>query len=128
MIGDVIGFVISLEETREDLIYITGDTVFFDGLKEVRNRFNPRTILLYAGAAQTLLPVRLTMDTNEVLETAHIFSDSIIVPVHCDGWKQFRQSKEDIKKAFEKFNMSSRLLDPKPGVMTSLSIITQGTR
>lgn len=40
--GIVIGFVISVIETGEDLVYVTGDTVWYEGTAEVAHRFHPR--------------------------------------------------------------------------------------
>ena len=51
--GDVVGFVVSSETHAFEPLYITGDTVWFDGVAEVRRRFEPRLVLLFCGAAQT---------------------------------------------------------------------------
>ena len=49
--GDVIGFVVSSKTTAFRPIYITGDTVWFDGVADVQRRFEPGLVLLFAGAA-----------------------------------------------------------------------------
>src|SRR5262245_61056314 len=38
--GDVIGFMLSTD--RRDLVYVTGDTVWYDGIAKVANRCSPR--------------------------------------------------------------------------------------
>jgi L-ascorbate metabolism protein UlaG (beta-lactamase superfamily) len=48
--GDVIGFVLSREKGPP--IYVSGDTVFYDGVAEVARRFNCGVVLRFAGAAQ----------------------------------------------------------------------------
>src|SRR6185437_15950583 len=69
--GDVIGFVLSRNDGRP--IYISGDTVWFDGVAEVARRFKASVVLPFAGAAQTRGPFHLTMDTNDTIETARAF-------------------------------------------------------
>jgi L-ascorbate metabolism protein UlaG (beta-lactamase superfamily) len=48
--GDLIGFVVSFSDGTLPL-YITGDTVWYDGVAEVARRFRPGVVLLFAGAA-----------------------------------------------------------------------------
>jgi L-ascorbate metabolism protein UlaG (beta-lactamase superfamily) len=112
--GDVIGFVVSSDEAPS--IYVTGDTVWYDGVAEVARRFRIDIVLLFAGAAQTRGPLNLTMNVNDAIETAHAFSDAMIVPVHCDGWAHFTQSCEDLKRSFKALGIDSRLRVPEPGV------------
>jgi L-ascorbate metabolism protein UlaG (beta-lactamase superfamily) len=107
---EVTGFVISAADTGEDLVYITGDTVWYDGTREVAKRFRPRTVLLFGGAAMTRGPFHLTMDTNDALELAAAFPAALIVPVHHEGWAHFTQSQDDLAKAFDAMGFADRLL------------------
>jgi L-ascorbate metabolism protein UlaG (beta-lactamase superfamily) len=66
--GDVIGFVLTISDRETRPIYITGDTVWYDGVAEVARRFKAGIVLLFAGAAQTRGPFHLTMDTNDAIE------------------------------------------------------------
>ena len=106
--GDVIGFVVSFSDDTP-LLYITGDTVWYDGVAEVARRFRPGVVLLFAGSARTRRPFNLTMNTNDAIETAHAFPDATIVPIHCDGWAHFTQSGEDLAHSFEALGIASRL-------------------
>ena len=107
--GEVIGFVISGMESGLDLAYATGDTVWYEGTREVARRYRPRTVLVFAGGAQVRGPFYLTMDTNDVIEAAAAFPQALIVPVHHDGWQHFTQSQEDLAKSFQALGMSDRL-------------------
>jgi L-ascorbate metabolism protein UlaG (beta-lactamase superfamily) len=117
--GDVIGFVVSFSEGTPPL-YVTGDTVWYDGVAEVARRFRPSVVLLFAGSARTRGPFNLTMDTNDAIETAHAFPDAAIVPIHCDGWGHFTQSAEDIEQSFRVLGITSRLRLLEPGVPTTI--------
>ncbi len=62
--GDVVGFALANGE-QGDMIYLTGDTVFYDGVAEVARRFHPELVVIFAGAARTRGPFNLTMNTND---------------------------------------------------------------
>jgi L-ascorbate metabolism protein UlaG (beta-lactamase superfamily) len=119
--GDVIGFVISTED-GQPLIYITGDTVWYEGTAEVARRFPVKVVVLFAGAAQARGPFYLTMDTNDALETAQHFPQAAIVPVHHEGWEHFRQNQEDLLKAFGALGVADRLHAVRPGVRLTVPL------
>jgi len=116
--GDVIGFVVESSKAGSRPVYISGDTTWFDGVAEVARRFKCGVVLPFAGAAQTRGPFHLTMDTNDAIETARAFPDAVIVPVHTEGWKHFRQSANDLRATFDTLGFGSRLRILEPGVAT----------
>jgi L-ascorbate metabolism protein UlaG (beta-lactamase superfamily) len=116
--GEVIGFVVSSSNPATRPIYVSGDTVWFDGVAEVAKRFHAGIVLPFAGAAQTRGPFHLTMDTNDTIETARAFPDAVIVPVHTEGWKHFRQGSADVRATFDTLGFGSRLKILEPGVAT----------
>jgi L-ascorbate metabolism protein UlaG (beta-lactamase superfamily) len=116
--GDVIGFVLSRSNAAP--VYVSGDTVYYDGVAEVARRFRAGVVLPFAGAAQTRGPFHLTMDTNDTIETARAFADALIVPVHTDGWAHFRQSAQDLRAAFDALGFGARLRLLEPGVRTAI--------
>jgi L-ascorbate metabolism protein UlaG (beta-lactamase superfamily) len=119
--GDVIGFVIVAHDGTARPIYVTGDTVWYDGVAEVARRFRAGVVLLFAGAAQTRGPFHLTMDTNDAIETAHAFADATIVPVHHEGWAHFTQHRDDLEKSFAALGLGGRLRWLEPGVATAIA-------
>jgi L-ascorbate metabolism protein UlaG (beta-lactamase superfamily) len=119
--GDVIGFVIAAQDDPVRPIYVTGDTVWYDGVAEVARRFPAGTVLLFAGAAQTRGPFHLTMDTNDAIDTAHAFADATIVPVHHEGWAHFTQGRGELEKSFTALGLGGRLQWLEPGVATAIA-------
>ncbi len=122
MSGDVIGFVLTFDDAPIPPIYITGDTVWYDGVAEVARRFAVGVVVLFAGAAQTRGPFHLTMDTNDAIETAHAFPAALIVPIHHDGWAHLTQDGADLEQAFTALGLRSRLQMLKPGVATPIDL------
>lgn len=106
--GEVTGFVLGIHEPG-DAIYITGDTVWYEGVAEVARRFRPRLAILFAGSAKPRGPFHVTMDNNDAIETAHAFPNAKIVVIHNEGWAHFTESQSDSVRAFEKLGLASRL-------------------
>jgi len=118
--GDVIGFVLAPPDAPP--VYVTGDTVWYDGVAEVARRFPAGLVLLFAGAAQTRGPFNLTMNVNDAIETAHAFADATIVPVHHDGWAHFTQNSADLEKSFAALGIGGRLRLLEAGVATEIDV------
>jgi L-ascorbate metabolism protein UlaG (beta-lactamase superfamily) len=118
--GDVIGFVISFSGERP--IYITGDSVWYQGVAEVARRFPAGLVLLFAGAAKTRGAFHLTMSANDAIDTAHAFPHATIVPVHYEGWAHFSQSGDDLAQSFKALGIGGRLKLLQPGVPTAIEL------
>ncbi len=119
--GDVVGF--CLEWAGADgAIYVSGDTVWFDGVAEVARRFRVVTAVLFLGAA--VIPAKgrehLTMTAEEAVLAARVFTPSHVVPVHAEGWAHLTQGKEAVTAAFVAAGMSEQLVWLKSGRPTSL--------
>lgn len=120
--GDVIGFLLSVKRENEPVteLYITGDTTFYEGVREVAQNYNPKYIFIFAGAAQTRGPFNVTMSSNDAIDTALAFPEATIIPLHYEGWKHYTQDEKDIKKSFEVLGIDSRLKILLAGVKTVL--------
>jgi len=115
--GEVIGFIV---ETRDIQLYLTGDTVYYEGIEQVAEKFYPKYVFVFAGAAKPRGPFNLTMGANDVLDTAGAFPDATIIPLHYEGWSHYTESDLELRKAFEAVGISEKLLVLKPGVAFSL--------
>jgi L-ascorbate metabolism protein UlaG (beta-lactamase superfamily) len=115
--GAVTGFVAALADAPSSAIYLSGDTVWFDGVAEVARRFPIRTAVLFMGAARVPVvgPFALTMTAEDGIQAANAFSEATIVPVHYEGWKHFSESREVISRAFEAAGVSGRVCWMEPG-------------
>jgi L-ascorbate metabolism protein UlaG (beta-lactamase superfamily) len=98
-------------------LHFSGDTVWFDGVSEVAQRFPVRTAVLFMGAARVpeVGPFALTMTAEDGIQAAHAFSKATIVPIHYEGWRHLSESREVISRAFEVAGVSGRVLWMEPG-------------
>ncbi|HSB69351.1 MAG TPA: MBL fold metallo-hydrolase [Candidatus Methylomirabilis sp.] len=118
--GPVTGFVLVVEGGAGDAVYISGDTVWYDGVAEVARRFKVGTAVLFMGAARVreVGPQHVTMTAEEGIEVARAFPRATIVPLHFEGWAHFSESREDIRRVFTTAGLEARLRWLEAGVPT----------
>jgi hypothetical protein len=107
--GDVIGFLLG-EEEEGDAVYVTGDTVWYEGTAEVARRYSPKVVIVFAGAAEPRGRFQMTMDGNDALAAAHAFPNAKILAVHNEGWKHNTESADELASAFTALGVGDRLL------------------
>jgi L-ascorbate metabolism protein UlaG (beta-lactamase superfamily) len=109
--GPVTGFVLNLVD-EDDAVYISGDTVWYEGVKKVAKRFNVKIAVLFMGAAvvKEVGKAHLTMTAEEGILVAQHFPAAKIIPLHFEGWGHFSEPYNEIQIAFEKAGIAERLL------------------
>ncbi len=120
--GPVTGFVLHFLDDPNNQLYISGDTVWYEGVEETIRRFPAISVaVLFLGAARIpIVPSHLTFTANEALCFAHASPDAVIVPVHFEGWKHFSESKEKVTDAFAAAGLEERLHWLKAGESSQL--------
>ena len=120
--GPVIGFALE-RDGEQGAVYFSGDTVWYEGVREVAGRFAVRVALLNCGAARVKVagPANITFSAAEAVEAARAFRGALIVPLHYEGWEHFTESRADLERAFERAALSERLRFLTPGVPTTIS-------
>lgn len=116
--GPVTGFVLSYVDVPDHAVYVSGDTVWYEGVAEVARRFDVWTAVLFMGAAR--VPAvgttdALTMTAADGIEAARAFSHATIVPLHFEGWEHFSESREVIARAFDDAGIGRRVRWMAPG-------------
>lgn len=86
--GPVIGFLLRQGDADEPAVYVSGDTVWYDGVAQVARRRPIGLALLFLGAARVreVGPAHLTFTASEAVEAARAFADATIAPLHYEGW------------------------------------------
>jgi L-ascorbate metabolism protein UlaG (beta-lactamase superfamily) len=100
--GDVIGFALSWEGQQDGVLWISGDTVLYDGVRQVADRLQVDVALLHLGGVQFPVtgPVRYTLTAKDGVELCRLIKPRTVVPVHYEGWKHFKQGREAIEREF----------------------------
>jgi L-ascorbate metabolism protein UlaG (beta-lactamase superfamily) len=120
--GPVTGFVLAWSSEPNRAIYISGDTVWYEGVAAVSERFPVRLAILFMGAARisAVGPSHLTMTADDGLQAARAFPEATIVPAHFEGWTHFSESRADIARAFAEAGLGQRLQWLEPGRNTPI--------
>ena len=120
--GEVTGFLLTVMNGSGLKIYITGDTVFYEGVAEVSKRYNPQYVFIFAGAAKPIGPFNVTMGANDAIDTANAFPKATIIPLHYEGWKHFTEDENDLKSSYEILGIGNRLKILKAGATYEFSV------
>jgi L-ascorbate metabolism protein UlaG (beta-lactamase superfamily) len=101
--GDVIGFALGWAGQEHGVLWITGDTVLYDGVRQVADRLQVDTALLHLGCVRFPVtgPVRYSMTAREAVELCRLVRPRTAIPVHYEGWSHFRQGRGAIEQEFE---------------------------
>lgn len=100
--GPVTGFALAFADNPAHAVYVSGDTVWYEGVAEVAQRFSVRLALLFMGAAQIpeIGVYHITMTADDAIQASRAFSQATIVPLHYEGWAHFSESRDVITHAF----------------------------
>jgi L-ascorbate metabolism protein UlaG (beta-lactamase superfamily) len=100
--GDVIGFALGWDGQEHGMLWITGDTVLHDGVRQVADRLQVDTVLLHLGAVRFGVsgPVRYTMTAQDALELGRLLRPRTVIPIHYEGWTHFQQGRAAIDREF----------------------------
>lgn len=106
--GPVIGFLL------DDAVWFSGDTVWYDGVREVAERATITVAILCLGAARVKAAGDhpLTFTAAEAVTVARALPSATIVPVHFDGWEHFSESRADVEREFTAAGLSDHLRWP----------------
>jgi L-ascorbate metabolism protein UlaG (beta-lactamase superfamily) len=99
LVGDVVGFSLAWEGQQHGTLWISGDTVLYDGVRQVATRVDVSLAVLHLGEARFGVtgPVRYTMDVEQGLALCRAVRPRTVVPVHYEGWSHFREGRAAIE-------------------------------
>ena len=102
IVGDVIGFALRWDGQEHGVLWISGDTVLYDGVRQVADRLQVDTALLHLGGVRFPIsgPVHYTMTAEEAVELCRLVRPRTVIPIHYEGWKHFREGREAIEREF----------------------------
>jgi L-ascorbate metabolism protein UlaG (beta-lactamase superfamily) len=100
--GDVIGFALRWDGQEHGVLWISGDTVLYDGVREVAQRLEVDIALLHLGGVRFPVtgPLRYTLTADEAVELLTLIRPRTAIPVHYEGWSHFHEGRDAIERAF----------------------------
>jgi L-ascorbate metabolism protein UlaG (beta-lactamase superfamily) len=100
IVGHVTGFALRWEGQEHGVLWISGDTVLYDGVREVADRLQVDTALLHLGGVRFPItgPLRYTMTARQAVELCSLIRPRTVIPIHYEGWKHFREGREAVER------------------------------
>ena len=102
IVGDVIGFAVRWDSQENGVLWISGDTVLYDGVRQVADRLTVDTAILHLGGVQFPVtgPLRYTMTARDAIELCGLLRPRTVIPIHYEGWAHFKEGRDAIERAF----------------------------
>lgn len=117
----VVGFVLQWE-AHDGALYISGDTVYYRGIRQIAERFQIAVAIMHLGGVHFWppYPSRLTFTARQAAKAACCLKPEVIIPIHYEQsvWSHFRETLSDYKAEFGRAGLTSKVRWLKPGVRT----------
>ncbi len=100
IVGQVVGFALEWDGQDAGAVWITGDTVLYDGVREVAERLSVDVLVLHLGEVQFPItgPVKYSMTAEDGIELCRLVEPRTVIPVHYEGWSHFREGRAEVER------------------------------
>jgi L-ascorbate metabolism protein UlaG (beta-lactamase superfamily) len=101
----VMGSILDFQNAAEDAdshmfrMYITGDTMVFDDIKDIPKRYPDVDVALLHLGGTTVMGIVVTMDAKEGMEMFRIINPKKVIPIHYNDYDVFKSPLEDFQAA-----------------------------
>jgi L-ascorbate metabolism protein UlaG (beta-lactamase superfamily) len=93
LVGQVIGFALTLGGADRVTVWMTGDTVLHRPVRRFAEWLDVDVLLLHLGSVQFPVtgPLRYSMNSADAVQLARRTDARVVVPVHYEGWSHFHE-------------------------------------
>lgn len=112
MLPEVMGSMLQFESPNRTTLlslYISGDTLVFDDLREIPRRYPSIDLGLFHLGGTRIMGILLTMDAEQGVEAVRIINPREAIPIHYNDYEVFKSPLEDFKKAIEEAGLGDRI-------------------
>lgn len=106
---------------REKPLYMAGDTIWYDAVKETLERFRPDVVIVNACAATLQTEGRLIMDDTDIACIHAVCPQATIVISHMDTVAHATISRSDMQHRIQERGLESATIMPDDGEILSFS-------
>jgi L-ascorbate metabolism protein UlaG (beta-lactamase superfamily)/predicted small metal-binding protein len=90
-------------------LYISGDTLVFDDLKEIPKRYPEIDLALFHLGGARIMGILLTMDAEQGVQAITMINPREVIPIHYDDYEIFKSSLKDFEKAVRLARLENRV-------------------
>jgi L-ascorbate metabolism protein UlaG (beta-lactamase superfamily) len=109
---EVMGSILEFQSSTTDRclrMYITGDTLVMDVLKEIPRRYPDIDLALLHLGGTRVLGILVTMDAEQGVEILQIVNPKRAIPIHYNDYDVFKSSLSDFRQAVEAAGLANRV-------------------
>jgi L-ascorbate metabolism protein UlaG (beta-lactamase superfamily) len=90
-------------------LYITGDTLVFDDIKEIPKRYSDIDVALLHLGGTTVIGIMLTMDGKQGVEMFKIINPKKAIPIHYNDYDVVKSTLEDFQIQIREAGLEDRI-------------------
>ncbi len=117
--GKVYGFVLKYLDST---IYIAGDTIWCEEVKNTINKHHPKHIVVAGGAATFSFGDPVTMPFNQIKDVASFANESNIWITHLEAVSPCSENRAYIRKLLKAYNLENQCIVLEDGEKSNLMI------
>jgi L-ascorbate metabolism protein UlaG (beta-lactamase superfamily) len=108
VMGSMLEFAMPENETRLRL-YISGDTLIHEHLKEIPRRYPEIDLALLHLGGTKVLGILVTMDARQGVEAMRLIEPRTAIPIHYNDYTVFKSPLEDFRRAVAEAGLEDRV-------------------
>jgi L-ascorbate metabolism protein UlaG (beta-lactamase superfamily) len=108
VMGSLLDFADAEGETRLRM-YISGDTLIHDRLREIPRRYPDVDLALLHLGGTRVLGIMVTMDAEQGVEAMRIVDPRTAIPIHYNDYEAFKSPLEDFEQAVSEAGLQDRV-------------------
>lgn len=111
--GPVSGFI--LAAAKEPTLYVTGDTVWYQEVREVIARHRPNVVMAFSGAAEFTSGGPITMTAHDICSLCECAPETRVIAIHLEAWNHCSLRRADLRDYVDQFGVGQQVLIPEDG-------------
>ena len=123
VIGSMLEFYSKDQQTFR--LYITGDTLIYEDLKEIPKRYSDIDLALLHLGGTKVFGILLTMDAKQGVQAIQIIAPRLSLPIHYNDYTVFKSPLEDFKQAVTEAGLDERVKYLSHGETYSFNVLPQ---
>lgn len=108
----VMGSMLEFQSTADKRIfrlYISGDTLIYEDIKEIPKRYPDIDLALLHLGGTKIFGILLTMDAKQGVQAIQIIAPHLSIPIHYDDYTVFKSPLEDFVQAVKEAGLEERV-------------------
>jgi L-ascorbate metabolism protein UlaG (beta-lactamase superfamily) len=112
ILPEVMGSMLQFESSNQTKLlslYISGDTLVFDHLRDIPQRYPVIDLGLFHLGGTRVMGILVTMDAEQGVEAVRIINPREVIPIHYNDYEVFKSPLEDFRKAIDAAGLGDRV-------------------